>query len=124
MPRASPGQDGQFGHRVGRRNAIADVRDLADNAQRIMRMPAQDVCRHGEKKLMAFERGGYADKRGNQYEDRWVVKQLLRVLNEEILSVTVEPVGEDERGVDLWVTRCDGTRQAQQCKARNPRKSR
>ena len=36
---------------------------------------------------MAFERGGYADKLGNRYEGRWVVRQLLRLLNEEIRSV-------------------------------------
>ena len=68
---------------------------------------------------MAFEPGGYADKLGNRYEGRWVARQLLRLLNEELLYVLVEAVGDDERGVDLWVTRHDGTRQAQQCKARN-----
>lgn len=68
---------------------------------------------------MALEPGGYADKLGNRYEGRWVARQLLRLLNEEFLYVLVEPVGDDEQGVDLWVTRHDGTRQAQQCKARN-----
>ena len=73
---------------------------------------------HGEY-TMAFEPGGYADKLGNRYEGRWVVKQLLRLLNEELMYVTIEAVGDDEEGVDLWVTRHDGHRQAQQCKARN-----
>lgn len=68
---------------------------------------------------MAFETGGYADKLGNRYEGRWVIKQLLRVLLEEIRSVTVEAIGDDEVGVDLVVERNDGTRQFQQCKARN-----
>jgi len=31
---------------------------------------------------MAYEPGGYADKLGNRYEGRWVVKQLLCVFNQ------------------------------------------
>jgi hypothetical protein len=68
---------------------------------------------------MAFEPGGYAEKLGNRYEGRWVVKQFLRLLNEELTYVTIEAVGDDEQSVDLWVMRQDGQRQAQQCKARN-----
>ncbi len=67
---------------------------------------------------MAFEPGGISEKLGNRYEGRWVAKQLLRLLNEEIESVTVELIGPDERGVDLLVVKKDGTRQLQQCKAR------
>ena len=52
---------------------------------------------------MGFEPGGLADKLGNRYEGRWVATQLLRLLNEEIRSVTVEAIGDDERGVDLWI---------------------
>jgi hypothetical protein len=68
---------------------------------------------------MGFEPGGLADKLGNRYEGRWVAKQLLRLLNEEIRSVTVEAIGDEEYGVDLWIEKNDGVRQAQQCKARN-----
>jgi hypothetical protein len=68
---------------------------------------------------MAFETGGIADKLGNRYEGRWVAKQLLRLLNEEIRSVTIEAIGDDEKGIDLWVQKTNGVRQAQQCKARN-----
>ena len=68
---------------------------------------------------MAFEPGGFADKLGNRHEARWVAKQLLRLIKEEIRSVTVEAIGDDERGVDLWIEKNDSTRQAQQCKARN-----
>jgi len=50
---------------------------------------------------MAFEPGGRADKLGNRYEGRWVAKQLLRLLNEDIQSVTIEAVGDDEKGVDF-----------------------
>ena len=67
---------------------------------------------------MAFEPGGISEKLGNRYEGRWVAKQLLRLLNEEIKSVTVELIGPDERGVDLLVVKKNGTRQLQQCKAR------
>jgi len=71
---------------------------------------------------MAFEPGGYADKLGNRYEGRWVVKQLLRLLNEQICSVTIEGIGNDERGVDLFIEKKDHTIQYQQCKARNASK--
>lgn len=72
---------------------------------------------------MALEPGGYADKLGNRYEGRWVVRQLLRVLNERLRSVTCEAVGDDEHGVDLWVEHPDGVRQDQQCKIRNVSKN-
>lgn len=68
---------------------------------------------------MALEPGGYADKLGNRYESRWVTRQMLRLLNEETRALTIEAVGDDEYGVDLWIERADGTREAQQCKARN-----
>lgn len=71
---------------------------------------------------MAFEVGGRADKLGNRHEGRWVAKQLLRLLREEIKSVTIESIGDDEQGVDLWIELKDGKRQAQQCKARNASK--
>ena len=67
---------------------------------------------------MGFEPGPMADKLGNRYEGRWVAKQLLRLLNEEVLSVTVELIGPDEQGVDLLVVKKDSVRQLQQCKAR------
>ncbi|MBL7202995.1 MAG: hypothetical protein ISS63_01515 [Desulfobacteraceae bacterium] len=67
---------------------------------------------------MGFEPGPMADKLGNRYEGRWVAKQLLRLLNEEVMSVTVELIGPDEEGVDLLVVKKDDVRQLQQCKAR------
>ncbi len=68
---------------------------------------------------MSFEPGGYADKLGNRHEGRWVVKQLLRLLLEQLRSVTLEAVGDDQRGVDLVVEENSGRRQYQQCRARN-----
>ena len=68
---------------------------------------------------MPFEIGGLSDKLGNRYEGRWLAARLLSLLNEKIFSVTIEAIGDDERGVDLWVEQKDGVRQAHQCKARN-----
>lgn len=68
---------------------------------------------------MPFELGGLSDKLGNRYEGRWVVYQLLSLLDEGIQSVTIEAIGNDEYGVDLWVQQKDGTREVHQCKARN-----
>ena len=56
---------------------------------------------------MAFEPGGMSDKLGNRYEGRWVAKQLLRLLKEEILLVTVELIGPEEEGVDLQIVKKD-----------------
>ncbi len=67
---------------------------------------------------MGFEPGGRADKLGNRYEGRWLVKQFLLLLTEEIASVTLEAIGDDEVGVDLWISK-NGPREAHQCKARN-----
>lgn len=65
------------------------------------------------------EPGGHSDKLGNRYEGRWVVKQLLLLLMERVRSVTLEAVGDDENGVDLWVEQSDGVRVAYQCKIGN-----
>lgn len=43
---------------------------------------------------------------------------MLDVLNEKIQYLTIEAVGDDERGVDLWIGNKDGTREGQQCKGR------
>jgi hypothetical protein len=67
---------------------------------------------------MAFEPGGMSEKLGNRYEGRWVAKQLLRILNEEIQSVTIELIGPDEQGVDLLVVGKNGVHRLEQCKAR------
>ena len=65
---------------------------------------------------MALEKGGYSDKLGNRYEGRWVVLQMVHVVGGLQRSVTVESVGDDERGVDLWVESNRGDKEAQQCK--------
>lgn len=71
---------------------------------------------------MSYDLGGRADKLGNRYEGRWVALQLLHMLNEEVVSVTVESIGDDERGVDLWISKKNAKKLAQQCKGRNGNK--
>ena len=66
-----------------------------------------------------MELGGRADKLGNDYERAWVVRQLLLVLQGEAESVLWEGLGDDERGVDVWVSYSDGTRVGYQCKRQN-----
>lgn len=68
---------------------------------------------------MPYEIGGRADKFGNKYEGRWVVKQLLRLIKEEISSIKLEGIGQEEEGIDLWISNNDGSKICSQCKARN-----
>lgn len=68
---------------------------------------------------MAYQRGGRTDKAGNKYETNYFILQLLRVIDEEIYSVIIEATGDDENGIDIWITNKDGTREGQQCKGRN-----
>ncbi|WP_121615792.1 hypothetical protein [Virgibacillus halodenitrificans] len=71
---------------------------------------------------MPYEVGGRADKFGNRYEGRWVVKQLLHLIKEDIASITLESIGEEEEGIDLWIENKDGTQICSQCKGRNASK--
>lgn len=67
---------------------------------------------------MAYEIGGRADKYGNRFEYNWTISKLLDVLNERLSYVVIEAIGDDEKGVDLWVGKKDGSREGQQCKGR------
>lgn len=74
---------------------------------------------------MAEKPSGRADKYGNTYERLWVTKQALLVLEGRThRSIYWEPLGDDERGVDVWIERTDGTREAHQCKRENGSKKR
>ncbi len=68
---------------------------------------------------MPYELGGRADKRGNRFEFRWVIYQMLKVLDEKLDYVILEALGDDEQGVDIWIGKKDGSREGQQCKGRN-----
>ena len=68
---------------------------------------------------MPYEKGGRADKNGNRFEIRWVVYQLLQVLEEKIDYIILEALGQDEKGIDVWIGHKNGTKEGQQCKGRN-----
>ncbi|MGB7604492.1 MAG: hypothetical protein WBL93_03350 [Lutisporaceae bacterium] len=68
---------------------------------------------------MPNELGGRADKRGNRFEIRWVIYQMMKVLDEKLDYIILEALGDDERGVDIWIGQKNGSREGQQCKGRN-----
>ena len=68
---------------------------------------------------MSLEAGGRADKLGNSYENSFLAKELLRLLNEKIASIEVEPLGEEGEGVEFISTGIDGVKRYYQCKASN-----
>lgn len=65
---------------------------------------------------MSLEPGGLAEKIGNRYESSWITFQLLRLLDEKISFVQVEPLGEDEDAVDVIIGHLDGSKEHHQCK--------
>ena len=65
---------------------------------------------------MALEAGGYAEKLGNRYEANWVALQLLRLLEEKITWIVVEPIGDDEVGVDVIIGIDQDHTEYHQCK--------
>lgn len=65
---------------------------------------------------MASEAGGFAEKIGNQYEKNWIAYQLLLLLEEKVNSVIVEPIGNDEVGVDVLTELKNGKKRYYQCK--------
>lgn len=67
---------------------------------------------------MSFEPGGRTDKAGNRFEIRYFILQLLKVIEEDISSATIEALGEDEKSTDIWIEKNDGVRESQQCKGR------
>lgn len=72
---------------------------------------------------MPFEKGGRADKKGNQYEINCIIFQMLKILDETNYSIVVEALGKDEVGTDILVTTLEGIKEHQQCKARNASKN-
>ncbi|MDO5519780.1 MAG: hypothetical protein Q4G58_04730 [bacterium] len=68
---------------------------------------------------MAYELGGRADKFGNRFEYNWTISKVLDVVQEKIEFITLEAIGENEEGVDLWVGNKDGSCEGQQCKGRS-----
>ncbi|WP_157137143.1 hypothetical protein [Desulfosporosinus youngiae] len=44
---------------------------------------------------------------------------MLKVLDEKSDYISLEAIGGDEKGVDIWIGQKDGSRESQQCKGRN-----
>ena len=66
---------------------------------------------------MGMEIGGRSDKRGNEYENRYLVKLLLRMVDEDLSSIVIEPVGENS--AEYIAETADGKRFYYQCKSGN-----
>lgn len=60
---------------------------------------------------MSFEPGGRTDKAGNRFEIRYFILQLLKVIEEDITSATIEALGDDEKSTDIWIEKNDGVRE-------------
>lgn len=56
---------------------------------------------------MSLEPGGRSDKYGNKYENGYLAKLLLRLVNEKLTSVTVEPLGPNSDSVEFYTTQKD-----------------
>ena len=57
---------------------------------------------------MSLESGGRGDKYGNEYENRYLAKLLLRLVKESISGIVVEPVGENSDSVEFVTETKDG----------------
>lgn len=68
---------------------------------------------------MSLEPGGRADKGGNHYEDLHFTKLLLDLIQEQISSIKVEPLGIEGEGIEYVVTANNGEHQYYQCKSSN-----
>lgn len=68
---------------------------------------------------MSLEPGGRSDKYGNNYENRYLAKLLLRLIKEELTSVIVEPLGANSNAVEFISEQKEGTVKHYQCKASN-----
>lgn len=68
---------------------------------------------------MPYEKGGRADKLGNEYEKNWIIYNLLKVIQEKPSYVIIEPSGDKEDGIDLLIAYKDDKNDFQQCKANN-----
>ena len=68
---------------------------------------------------MASIPGGRADKLGNEFERLWTVRHLIELISGSALSVSIECLGDDEKGTEFWVERPDATARVHQCKREN-----
>lgn len=71
------------------------------------------------RKEMSLEPGGRADKYGNQYENQYLVRLLLRVVAGKYKSIVVEALGENKDSVEYIATDMNDNVIYYQCKASN-----
>lgn len=68
---------------------------------------------------MSYETGGRANKYGNHYEDEYLARLLLRLVDGKLKSVRVEPLGEEHDAMEYVATELDDTNVYYQCKGSN-----
>lgn len=68
---------------------------------------------------MSFEHGGRADKEGNTYENRFLARLFLQLINEELQYIQVEAVERNSDFAEFIAVDQAGTRRYYQCKASN-----
>lgn len=68
---------------------------------------------------MSLEKGGRADKYGNNYENRYLAVLLLRLVRETLKYVIVEPLGDNSDSVEFITETKEGRILHYQCKASN-----
>ena len=68
---------------------------------------------------MSLEYGGRADKTGNTYENRFLAKLLLDLIQERFCSIEIERLGDEGVGVEYIANEVGGGRRYYQCKASN-----
>lgn len=60
---------------------------------------------------MLLEKGGRADKKGNQYEINCIIYEILKILDEINYSIVIEALGVDEIGTDILLTTFEGIKE-------------
>lgn len=68
---------------------------------------------------MSLERGGRTDKEGNVYENRFLARLFLQLINEKLHYVQVEPVEEYSDSSEFIAVDWDGVKRYYQCKSSN-----
>ena len=68
---------------------------------------------------MSLEHGGRADKEGNTYENRFLARLFLQLINEEFQYIQVEAVERNSDFAEFIAVDQAGTRRYYQCKASN-----
>lgn len=68
---------------------------------------------------MSLEPGGRTDKEGNVYENRFLARLLLQVINEKLHYVQVEPVEKNSDYAEFIAVDWEGKRRYYQCKSSN-----